>query len=109
MHRHTWDRVAQRTLAAYERVEAPPARRRRRRSSRLRVALVGPFPPVRSGVARYNLDVAKRLARDCDLDCFVDACDWVHDDITHDDINPTRIVPIGPELDFTAAHRRQRL
>jgi len=29
--------------------------------------------------------------------------------ITHDDINPTRIVPIGPELDFTAAHNRQRL
>jgi len=28
---------------------------------------------------------------------------------THDDINPTRIVPIGPELDFTVAHGRAAL
>jgi putative glutathione S-transferase len=28
---------------------------------------------------------------------------------THDDINPTRIVPLGPELDFTAPHDRARL
>ncbi len=29
--------------------------------------------------------------------------------ITHDDINPTRIVPIGPELDLTKPHGRERL
>lgn len=28
---------------------------------------------------------------------------------THDDINPTRIIPIGPELDFTSPHGRDRL
>ena len=28
---------------------------------------------------------------------------------THDDINPTRIVPIGPELDLTKAHNRASL
>lgn len=28
---------------------------------------------------------------------------------THDDINPTRIVPIGPELDFAAPHGRAAL
>lgn len=28
---------------------------------------------------------------------------------THDDINPTRIVPIGPDLDLTKAHGRERL
>ncbi len=28
---------------------------------------------------------------------------------THDDINPTRIVPIGPELDLTSPHGRERL
>jgi putative glutathione S-transferase len=28
---------------------------------------------------------------------------------THDDINPTRIVPIGPQLDFSTAHGRERL
>jgi putative glutathione S-transferase len=29
--------------------------------------------------------------------------------ITHDDINPTQIVPIGPELSFDLPHNRQRL
>jgi putative glutathione S-transferase len=28
---------------------------------------------------------------------------------THDDINPTRIVPIGPLLDLTSAHEREKL
>ena len=28
---------------------------------------------------------------------------------THDDINPTRIVPIGPAIDFTTPHGRERL
>ena len=29
--------------------------------------------------------------------------------ITHDEINPTRIVPVGPLLDFTRAHGREKL
>ena len=29
--------------------------------------------------------------------------------VTHDEINPTRIVPIGPELDLTKPHGRERL
>lgn len=29
--------------------------------------------------------------------------------MTHDDINPTRIVPVGPELDFLKPHGRERL
>jgi putative glutathione S-transferase len=29
--------------------------------------------------------------------------------ITHDDINPTRIVPLGPEQDLSAPHGRDRL
>ncbi|MBV8116676.1 MAG: glutathione S-transferase family protein, partial [Candidatus Eremiobacteraeota bacterium] len=28
---------------------------------------------------------------------------------THDDINPTRIVPVGPLLDLGAPHHRERL
>ena len=28
---------------------------------------------------------------------------------THDDINPSRVVPIGPELDFTRPHGRERI
>jgi putative glutathione S-transferase len=29
--------------------------------------------------------------------------------MTHDEINPTKIVPIGPDLDLTSAHGRERL
>lgn len=29
--------------------------------------------------------------------------------VTHDDINPTRIVPVGPDQDFTTPHNRERL
>jgi putative glutathione S-transferase len=29
--------------------------------------------------------------------------------MTHDDINPTRIVPIGPALDLNAPHGRERI
>ena len=29
--------------------------------------------------------------------------------VTHDDINPTRIVPIGPDQDLTSVHGRERL
>jgi putative glutathione S-transferase len=29
--------------------------------------------------------------------------------MTHDDINPTRIVPIGPDLGLSAPHGRERL
>jgi putative glutathione S-transferase len=43
-------------------------------------------------------------------------CDTVHFDhikrhyyITHDDINPTRIVPIGPDQDLHASHERAHL
>lgn len=91
--RHTWDGVVQRTLAAYEKIDAPSGRRRRR--APLRVALVGPFPPVRSGVARYNLEVANRLVEQCELDCFVDACDWVHEDIRHE-LPASRVQAVGP-------------
>jgi glycosyltransferase involved in cell wall biosynthesis len=92
--RHTWDGVVRRTLDAYERIE-PPRSGRRPRRRRLRVAIVGPFPPVRSGVARYNLEIAASLAERCDLDCFVDACDWVHDDILHE-LPTRRVQAVGP-------------
>jgi len=29
--------------------------------------------------------------------------------MTHGEINPTRIVPIGPALDLQAAHERERM
>jgi putative glutathione S-transferase len=29
--------------------------------------------------------------------------------MTHEDINPTRIVPLGPDQDLRSLHRRERL
>ncbi|MEO8695918.1 MAG: glycosyltransferase [Acidimicrobiales bacterium] len=69
---HTWERVAQRTLDAYERLErpAPPLRRARRP----RVAVVGPLPPVASGVAVYTERVLDAWSRDdYELDVYAEA------------------------------------
>jgi glycosyltransferase involved in cell wall biosynthesis len=90
--RHTWERVAERTVAAYERLERPVRRRRARRSPR--VALVGPFPPVRTGIARYNEEVATHLLELCELDCFVDSCDWTPADVDHE-APTTRVQAVG--------------
>src|SRR5205823_2030458 len=91
--RHTWRRVAEHTAAAYERLDPPT--RRRRKAAALRVALVGPFPPGRTGVARYNAEVAAHLGEQCELDCFVDACDWTGDDARHE-APTTRVQAVGP-------------
>lgn len=89
---HTWRHVVERSTDAYERVE--PRAPRHRRPRRFRVALVGPFPPVRSGVARYNGEIAESLGSHCDVDCFVDACDWVHEDILHE-VPARRVQAVG--------------
>ena len=44
-------------------------------------------------MARYNLAVADRLERS-ELDCFVDACDWVHEDIAHE-MPSSRVQAVG--------------
>jgi len=70
--RHTWSAVADRTLAS---LGSLPAARHRRRSDRvtpLEVALVGPFPPARSGIADYNARVANGLAAHSHLTAFVE-------------------------------------
>ena len=56
---HTWERVADRTLAAWDSALAVRAARNRRSRSTLRaeragLALVSPLAPDRSGVARYS-------------------------------------------------------
>ncbi len=91
--RHSWSRVAERTIAAYEQLDPPVRRRPSRR--RPKVALVGPFPPVRSGIARYDAVVAAHLAERCDLDCFVDACDWAFEDARHE-TPATHVQAVGP-------------
>ncbi len=68
--RYTWHRVAQDTLAAYERIlerrSTRSASRRRRR-----LALVTPWPPDRSGIADYNLRLAEALGRHLDVQIVV--------------------------------------
>ena len=72
---HTWDAVADRTLAAYEILDErlAPARpaRRRKRVPRSRVAFVGPLPPAESGVGLYNERVIAAMDLDgIDLELF---------------------------------------
>lgn len=64
---HRWDAVAERTLEALTRLPAPTAAGSRK-PSRRRVALVGPLPPIRSGIADYNRRVATELGKLCELD-----------------------------------------
>jgi len=66
---HTWERVAARTVEAYGRLDQPRARRRR---PPLRLAMVGPLPPARSGVAAFNHALARHLAERCELDYLVE-------------------------------------
>lgn len=75
----TWDAVAARTLSALELLDperrdaarAQRPRRARRSERRMRIALVGPMPPVLSGVADYNGRIAAALAERADLDVLV--------------------------------------
>lgn len=71
---HTWDHVAQRTIAAYEHLEERVLQpsRSRRRPMRLRVGFVGPLPPVESGIAIYNRRLLEALHEDIDVHVFVD-------------------------------------
>lgn len=68
---HTWDRVAERAIEAYAGIEPRPPRSASGRR-RLRVALVGPVPPVMSGAGDYNRAVAGALGKLCDLDVFAE-------------------------------------
>jgi glycosyltransferase involved in cell wall biosynthesis len=70
---HTWDVTAQRAIAAYERLEAPP-QRRRSRVRKPRVAVVGPMPPVASGVAVYTARVLEEVDSErVDIDVYADS------------------------------------
>jgi glycosyltransferase involved in cell wall biosynthesis len=62
--------VAEKAIAAYGLLDPP--RPRRRGPAPLRVALVGPLPPTRSGVAGYNARLASHLAERCELDCIAE-------------------------------------
>jgi len=73
----SWDAVATRTLAALSHPDTAGSRRAappigpRRSERRMRLALVGPMPPVASGVADYNGRITAALAERADLDVLV--------------------------------------
>jgi glycosyltransferase involved in cell wall biosynthesis len=66
--RHTWKDTAERTLEGY-RACAP---RRRGAARPPRLALVTPYPPDRTAIARYSAELAEALARTHRVDCFVE-------------------------------------
>lgn len=68
---YTWGAVAERSLRAYEHVlfEREPRVCRARR--RMRIALVTPWPPQQSGIADYNLRLARELGKTVDVDVVV--------------------------------------
>jgi len=66
---HSWETVAQKTVEALQLLPSPvgdyqvtvPA-------METRIALAGPFPPVRSGIADYNHRLVHELAKICSVD-----------------------------------------
>ena len=64
---HTWERVADRTIDACARLRTTSARRRT--VPKLRFALVGSFSPG-SRFAAGTTDLARRLGRNVELECF---------------------------------------
>jgi glycosyltransferase involved in cell wall biosynthesis len=67
---YTWERVADKTLAGYERaLDIPRPRPRSRR--RKRVAMVTPWPPQWTGVARHSRRVVEHLRSHADVDVIV--------------------------------------
>jgi glycosyltransferase involved in cell wall biosynthesis len=64
---YTWDRVAELTLQGYERALAAPTRPRSRRARR-RVAMLTPWPPQWTGVARHSRQLVEELSAHADID-----------------------------------------
>jgi glycosyltransferase involved in cell wall biosynthesis len=68
--RHTWRRVADRTVEVYDELSTKPRPPRRRER---RLALVTPLPPQRSGIADYSYRLLVALKELCAVDAYVDA------------------------------------
>ncbi|MDQ6707032.1 MAG: glycosyltransferase, partial [Acidobacteriota bacterium] len=65
---HSWAGVAERVVHALNRLS--PREPSRSNPSRLAIALVGPFPPQRTGIADNNFAIARELAQIADLFLF---------------------------------------
>jgi glycosyltransferase involved in cell wall biosynthesis len=68
---YTWQHVARRSIAGYERALEQGAVRAPRRGRRPRIALFTPWPPERSGIAQYNRRLVQELGRRIDIDVVV--------------------------------------
>lgn len=66
--RHTWEAVAQRTIEAWTRaVASAPTIAPNAERDECRVAMVGPFPPSKSGIGTFNARVCDALSRRSDV------------------------------------------
>ncbi|MEO5842889.1 MAG: glycosyltransferase [Acidimicrobiales bacterium] len=71
---HSWDKTAQRAIDAYGRLDRLVAPRAHRRVRKPIVAVVGPMPPVASGVAVYTARVLDEIDADrFDIDVYADS------------------------------------
>jgi glycosyltransferase involved in cell wall biosynthesis len=81
-----WDKSAERAIAAIEHLKAAQEQDERSKprcavpsSQRSRLALVSPFPPLKSGIAKYSIDLLPELCRYYDVDLITDE-ETVQDD-----------------------------
>lgn len=68
-----WDKSAERAITAIEEMRAGqalpvPPHASALPAQRLRLALVSPFPPLKSGIAKYTIDLLPELCRFYDVD-----------------------------------------
>ncbi len=67
----TWAEVARKTVSIYEKLlDSIP--RAHGPSSRRKLAVITPLPPIRSGIADYSYKILSELSKICDVECFVD-------------------------------------
>ncbi|MDX6554744.1 MAG: hypothetical protein QOD86_939 [Miltoncostaeaceae bacterium] len=78
--RFTWEAVAAETVSAYRSPWTPPRPAAPRRPQ---LAMVTPFPPQLSGIARYSAHLVDQLVAHADVDVFVDGDPAEYDPPSH--------------------------
>jgi glycosyltransferase involved in cell wall biosynthesis len=66
--RYTWEHVAERSVAGYDRALAHGRRRPRRR----RIAWFSPWPPQQTGIANYSARIVAEIGHAADVDVIVE-------------------------------------
>lgn len=73
--RFSWDRTASRAIEVWREIARKHSQNRkksRRSGTKLRMAMVTPLPPERSGIADYSADLLPELSRFYEIDVIVD-------------------------------------